>query len=143
MTSGMKQPAIVVGVDGFPDSLEALRWAARQAEMTGAELHAVMALSLPEVYGYVPEHDYQGDARKALQDAIERALGAQPRVPVSAQVVAGRPTPVLIHASRGAQLLVVGSRGHGEFTGMMLGSVSHHSVCHAHCPVTVVRAHYD
>ena len=129
---------IVVGVDGSPCSLEALRWAARQAELTGAELHAVMAWSLPEIYGYVPR-DFAGETREALADAIQQALGAPPRVPVIAQVVEGHAAEALIDASRGAQLLVVGSHGHGSFTGMLLGSVSQHCVGHAHCPVVVIR----
>ncbi len=138
MTSDADRPVIVAGVDGSQGSLEALRWAARQAEMTGAELHAVMAWSLPEIYSYTPR-DFQGDARKALENAIEQALGKQPRVTVIARVVEGHPARALIDASRDAQLLVVGSRGHGAFTGMLLGSVSQHCVGHAECPVVVVR----
>ena len=138
MTSDANRPVIVAGVDGSHCSLEALRWAARQAELTGAELHAVMAWSLPEIYSYTPR-DFEGDARKALEVAIEQALGKQPRVPVTAQVVEGHAAEALIDASRDAQLLVVGRHGHGAFTGMLLGSVSQHCVTHAHCPVVVIR----
>lgn len=138
MTGDADRPFIVAGVDGSECSLEALRWAARQAELTGAELHAVMAWSLPEIYSYTPR-DFEGDARKTLEDAIEQALGKQPRVSVIAQVVEGHAAVALIDASRDAQLLVVGSQGHGAFTGMLLGSVSQHCVGHAHCPVVVVR----
>jgi nucleotide-binding universal stress UspA family protein len=123
MTGDADRPVIVAGVDGSQCSLEALRWAARQAEMTGAELHAVMAWSLPEIYGYVPR-DFAGEARRSLETAVEQALGAQPGVPVVTQVVEGNAAEALIDASRGAQLLVVGSRGHGAFSGMLLGSVS-------------------
>ena len=138
MTSDANRTVIVAGVDGSHCSLEALRWAARQAELTGAELHAVMAWSLPEIYSYTPR-DLEGDARKALEQAIEQALGRQPRVPVTAQVVEGHAAEALIDASRDAQLLVVGRQGHGAFTGMLLGSVSQHCVAHAHCPVVVIR----
>ena len=138
MTSDADRPVIVAGVDGSQCSLEALRWAARQSELTGAELHAVMAWSLPEIYSYTPR-DFQGDARKALEDAIEQALGQEPRVPVIAQIVEGHPARALIEASRDAQLLVVGCRGHGGFAGMLLGSVSEHCVSHAECSVVVVR----
>jgi nucleotide-binding universal stress UspA family protein len=138
MTSDADRPVIVAGVDGSQCSLEALRWAARQSELTGAELHAVMAWSLPEIYGYTPR-DFQSDARKALEDAIEQALGPEPRAPVVAQVVEGHPARTLIEASRNAQLLVVGCRGHGGFVGMLLGSVSDHCVSHAECSVVVVR----
>jgi nucleotide-binding universal stress UspA family protein len=138
MTSDTDRSVIVAGVDGSQCSLEALRWAARQSELTGAELLAVMAWSLPEIYSYTPR-DFQGDARKALEDAIEQSLGQEPRAPVTAQVVEGHPARALIDASRDAQLLVIGSRGHGAFTGMLLGSVSQHCVSHAQCPVVVVR----
>ncbi len=138
MIGDADRPVIVVGVDGSQCSLEALRWAARQAELTGAELHAVMAWSLPEIYSYTPR-DFQGDARKALEDAIERALGQEPRVQVTAQVVEGHAARTLIDASGDAQLLVVGCRGHGGFAGMLLGSVSEHCVGHAECSVVVVR----
>ena len=138
MTSDANRPVIVAGVDGSHCSLEALRWAARQAELTGAELQAVMAWSLPEIYSYTPR-DFEGDARKALEEAIEQALGDQPRVPVIGQVVEGHAAEALIDASRDAQLLVVGRQGHGAFTGMLLGSVSQHCVAHAHCPVVIIR----
>jgi nucleotide-binding universal stress UspA family protein len=138
MTSDADRPIIVVGVDGSQCSLEAMRWATRQAELTGAELHAVMAWCLPEIYAYTPR-DFEGDARKALEDAIQQALGEKPRVPVSTRVVEGHPATALIDASRDAQLLVLGSHGRGAFTGMLLGSVSQHCVGHACCPVVVVR----
>jgi nucleotide-binding universal stress UspA family protein len=138
MTSDANRPVIVAGVDGSHCSLEALRWAARQAELTGAELQAVMAWSLPEIYSYTPR-DFEGDARRALEEAIEQALGQQPPVPVTAQAVEGHAAEALIDASRDAQLLVVGRQGHGAFTGMLLGSVSQHCVAHAHCPVVVIR----
>ena len=97
-----------------------------------------MAWSLPEIYSYTPR-DFEGDARKALEEAIEQALGDQPRVPVIGQVVEGHAAEALIDASRDAQLLVVGRQGHGAFTGMLLGSVSQHCVAHAHCPVVIIR----
>jgi nucleotide-binding universal stress UspA family protein len=97
-----------------------------------------MAWHLPEIYGYAPR-DYEGDARKALGNAIEQALGKNPRVFVVAELVAGEAAEVLIEASRDAELLVVGSHGHGGFAGMLLGSVSQHCVGHAHCSVVVIR----
>jgi Universal stress protein family len=65
---------IVAGVDGSESSLDALRWAARQAELTGAELQGVMAWTLPEIYSYTSRDD-EGETRKALEGAIEQALG--------------------------------------------------------------------
>ena len=138
MTGGNGRPLIVVGVDGSECSHDALRWAARHAELTGAVLHAVMVWHLPEIYGYVPR-DYEADARKALDGAVETALGPDRRAQITTRVVEGHPAAELIEASRGADLLVVGCRGHGGFAGLPLGSVGQHCVGHAECPVVVVR----
>lgn len=70
-------------------------------------------------------------------DALRRASEAG--VTVTGEVAEGHPAEVLLKAAAGADLLVVGSRGHGGFAGMLLGSVSSHAVHHAHCPVLVVR----
>ena len=131
-------PMIVVGVDGSPSSKDALRWAARYAELTGAPVHAVIAWQLPEIYGYTPR-DFEGDARKTLTQAISDALGPGACDKLTLHVVEANPAAALIGMCRDAQLLVVGSRGHGAFTGMLLGSVSQHCVQHACCPVLVVR----
>ena len=131
-------PVIVVGVDGSPSSKDALRWAARYAELTGAAVHALIAWQLPEIYGYTPR-DFEGDARQTLTRAIEDALGPGASGKLTLHVVEASPAAALIGMCRDAQLLVVGSRGHGAFTGMLLGSVSQHCVQHACCPVVVVR----
>lgn len=131
-----------MGLDGSPASKEALRWAVGQAKVVGAELLAVMAWRQPVSYGYLPDYsdaDLEGDARKRLEQTVAEVLSADPAVPVTASVVDGHPAPVLIEAARGAELLVVGSHGHGAFVGMLLGSVSQHCVQHAPCPVVVVR----
>jgi len=72
-------------------------------------------------------------------DAIEKVRVTHPDVTIRPVVVEGHPAPVLIEASRGADLLVVGSRGHGEFSGMLLGSVSDYCTHHVSCPITIVR----
>ena len=59
---------------------------------------------------------------------------------IDPRVVSGHPAPILVEASKGADLLVVGSRGHGEFVGMLIGSVSEYCATNAHCPVLVHRA---
>ncbi|HTZ07910.1 MAG TPA: universal stress protein, partial [Acidimicrobiales bacterium] len=74
-----------------------------------------------------------------LRDTVRQVLGENPEVPVRLVVREGHPAPVLIDEAGGADLLVVGSRGHGAFMGMVLGSVSEHCVSHAPCPVVVVR----
>ena len=138
MVRAAGRPVIVVGVDGSEPSQDALRWAVRQAELTGAEVRVLMAWHLPEIYSYTPR-DYEGDARNALQTAITQAIGTDPSVPLITQVVEAHPALALIDASREAELLVVGSHGHGAFAGMLLGSVSQHCVNHAQCSVIVVR----
>ncbi len=133
---------IVVGVDGSSSSVQALGWAARQAEITGAGLRVVTAWTWPLLSGYAPpppDLDIEKDARFVADSAIRQALGHEPKVPVQVVVDEGSPAGVLLEQARDADLLVVGSRGHGAFTGMLLGSVSSHCVSHAACPVVVVR----
>ena len=134
---------IVVGVDGSDASKNALAWAARQAALTGARLEAVTAWHVPPLaYGTAPaDYNFAPDARRAVDETISAVLGEHPDVDVSPVVVEGLPTPALLHAAAGADLLVVGSRGHGALTGVLLGSVSEHCVTHAPCPVVVVGHH--
>jgi nucleotide-binding universal stress UspA family protein len=131
------EPVVVVGVDGSESSRAAVRWAADQAEATGAELVAVIAWHLPEMYAYV-SRGYGDDARKMLDATLEKTLDLSSPVKVTTRVLEGRPAAVLLEASKDADLLVVGTRGHGGFEGMLLGSVSQHCVQHATCPVVVV-----
>ena len=142
MTEATARPVIDVGVDGSQASKDALRWAAKQAELTDAELHAVIAWRLPTTYGWAPDYfdvDFAAEARKTLEAVVVDTLGGAPSVPLSTSVIEGHPAAVLVAASQAADLLVVGSRGHSAFTGMLLGSVSQHCVQHATCPVLVFR----
>ena len=133
---------IVVGVDGSASSQQALRWAARQARLTGEELHAVSCWDYPTGVGWSPvleELDWAGSARKALDDAVTASLHPDDADRVQRSVVRGYPARALLDAAAEADLLVVGSRGRGGMVGMLLGSVSQHVVTNAHCPVVVVR----
>lgn len=139
----MSEKVIVVGVDGSESSKEALRWAARQAELTGDDLRVIMSWEIPSMayWAPLPEGlDFDKETRVALHQAVTDVLGDNPRVAVTEVVREGHPAPVLLAESSTAELLVVGSRGHGEFTGMLIGSVSEHCVTHASCPVVVVRS---
>jgi len=137
---------IVAGVDGSPSSVSALRWAIAQAGLTGAAVDAVIAWHYPVAaggYGWAPvgmatAFDFEENAEKVLADAISTACGPGKGVPVRARVVEGNSAQVLLDACDGADLLVVGSRGHGGFTEALLGSDSQHCVHHAHCPVVVI-----
>ena len=132
---------IVVGVDGSPASVAALRWAMGQAALTGADLLAVTSWQTPGQYGfefYTVAVDWPDVARRTLATALKEAGDGSP-ADVRSLVLEGHPAHVLVEASAGAQLLVVGSRGHGGFAGMLLGSVSEYVIAHAACPVLVVR----
>jgi nucleotide-binding universal stress UspA family protein len=142
-----RHPRIVAGVDGSPSSMAALRWATGQAGLTGATVDAVIAWHYPVLaasggYGLaVPElgpDDFREIAEKTVAGAIG-ALSPARDVRVRPLVVEGDPARVLLDASAGADLLVVGTRGHGGLTEALLGSVSQHCVQHAACPVVVTR----
>ncbi|GAA3388006.1 universal stress protein [Streptomyces roseoviridis] len=136
-------PRVVVGVDGSPESYGALRWAVRHARLIGATVDAVAAYDVPGAIGWSASTvDAELDGRQARQDMAEElgsVLGEGDDVPVTEHVVRGHPAQVLIEASRGAELLVVGSRGRGGFTRLLLGSVSGQCAAHAPCPVVIVR----
>ncbi len=139
---GQSQPRIVVGVDGSECSLAALRWAAQQAHLTGLPLEVVLSYEwIPFGLGFYLPDDYDpaSNARKTLDDAIEKVRDAFDGVKFIPVVVEGHPAPALVEAARGADLLVVGSRGRGEFSGMLLGSVSQFCADHVSCPITIVR----
>ena len=133
---------IVVGVDGSPASLAALEWAVRQASLTGSVVEAVTAWQFPATYGGYPVDagtDWQANAQAIQETAVKEALGDEASALVR-RVAEGHSVRVLLDAAAGAELLVVGSRGHGGFTGMLLGSVSEHVVAHAPCAVVVVKS---
>ena len=141
MSQTQHTPVIVVGVDASENGQIALRWALQQARLTGAELHAVTAWEVSAAYGYVPMYtdvDLEGDARKQQDVALEQVAAEAEGVTVVHRVVRGHAAEALLDAARDADLLVVGSRGHGTFAGTLLGSVSQQCVHHAHCPVVVV-----
>lgn len=140
---------IVVGVDYSEGAKAALRFALAEAQLRRATLRVVHAWQ----YGYVGALGVEGSYPmvggdiKELHDAAETALDATLResipetnpVQIERRVVEGRAAAVLIGESRGADLLVVGSRGHGGFAGLLLGSVSQQCAHHATCPVVVVH----
>lgn len=121
---------IVVGVDGSALSRRAaLEWALRQAEFEGAEVIAVQAWQMPVVYGsgamLLPPEEFGDDAKAALAAAVEEVAAARPGVHIEQSVVEGNPAKVMIDKAKGADLLVVGSRGHGGFVGALIGSGRH------------------
>src|SRR5271165_5359475 len=142
-------PLVVVGVDGSAESVGALRWAAEYAAATGATIKAVLSWHYPAAAGPAPvgvaPHSVSDELRANLQVALDKAVtdvyGTTSPENVQSEIGYGHPSQVLVEESKSADLLVVGSRGHGSFTGMLVGSVSIHCVTNAACPVVVVRGH--
>jgi nucleotide-binding universal stress UspA family protein len=120
-----------------------LRWAACLAVPLNAEIDAVTAWAYPASYGMgggaLAEWDPAEDAAQILADALTAAFGDHRPAGIRAVVCEGHPAQVLSHACNGAEILVVGSRGHGGFGGLLLGSVSAYCTAHAPCPVLVTR----
>ncbi|WP_298591173.1 universal stress protein [uncultured Kocuria sp.] len=138
--------AIVVGVDGSQQSVQALRWAARMATALGAGIRAVGAWEYPAEYaGYVPlgSDNFDEITQKRVDKAVHEAFGDDVPAGLSTSVVFGHPSKVLVHESEDATMLVVGRRGHGGFRGLLLGSVSAACVAHASCPVLVIHEDPD
>ena len=148
---------VVVGVDGSAPARAALEFAYRDAARRGAPLWVVAAYSPPEYTqiwleaGVGVDEGDRGEVTAQVQrvaqemaDGVRADLAGEP-APASVQVVAaaGMPARILIELSADADLLVVGSRGHGAFRGLLLGSVALHCAMHAHCPVMVVRPQRD
>ncbi|KEI43825.1 universal stress protein [Saccharopolyspora rectivirgula] len=135
---------IVVGVDGSEPSKRALRWAIGQAELTGAEVHAVSAWEFPAFYswegGPMPPDDFAASAQRNLDETVQE-MEEETRTPVTIRrtLKHGHAAQVLIDEAADAELLVVGSRGHGTFYGTLIGSVSRRCAVHANCPVVIVR----
>jgi nucleotide-binding universal stress UspA family protein len=139
---------IVVGVDGSENSLVALRWALDEAERRQATVEAVNAWQYPYTgVGFAPYIDAYGledAASMTLRDAVRSVCADQAAFErIDRLVVQETPAHALVHAAKGADLLVVGSRGRGGFAGLLLGSVSTQCVHHAPCPVVVVPHDYE
>ncbi|MBO9555045.1 universal stress protein [Cellulomonas sp.] len=136
---------IVVGYDGSTHADEALAWAAKEAARVRAPLQ-IVHVEHALVDGYViadrPLDQVAQVGERVLARGVERVQGMEPDIEVTTHLELRDSAPaVLVEASRGAQLLVVGSRGRGGFAGLLLGSVSIAVSAHAYCPVVVVRRH--
>jgi nucleotide-binding universal stress UspA family protein len=149
--SGPSAGRVVVGVDGSASSIEALRWAATIAAIDGNGIDALTVWKPPlytSGFGYpalpqtwdVPELSSDGElAKKMLHDDVGEAFGSAPPPDLREVLEEGFPAHHLLEHSRGAALLVVGSRGRGGFASLLLGSVSLKCVNNARCPVLVVH----
>lgn len=139
-TAPPRRYRLVVGVDGSPSSRNALEWAVRQAELAGGTITAITAWGYPLFYGVEMAgvfDDIHRAAEEALADTVAQI--GDTRVAIHQEVVQGNIVEALLEAAATADLLVVGSRGHGGFVGSLLGSVSQHCSQYSPCPVVIVR----
>jgi nucleotide-binding universal stress UspA family protein len=141
---------VVVGVDGSEGSRLALRWALDEARRRALPLNVVMAwqdpvLSTVPLYGVEPQTtDLQAEWEEHLLGILEaEELTEVTDVEITTRVVESPPAPALLAAAGPDDILVVGTRGRGAFSGMLLGSVSQHCVTHAPCPVVVVPGQHE
>lgn len=134
---------ILVGVDGSDASIHALRRGARIAGALKAPLEAITTWEFPIMLdgAYYPMDNWspENDAQQILANAIDQAYGDTPPANLTRTTLQGAPARVLIDASEHASMLILGSRGHGGFAGLLLGSVSAACAEHAHCPVLIMH----
>lgn len=137
------EKVIVVGIDGSESSKNALRWAARLAPALGAIIHAIVAWEYPIVLGLegVMPGSWKPDetAKEILTNVLDSVFGTDRPAGLKGSISQGHPSFVLLDASKEAEMLIVGSRGLGGFSGLLLGSVSSSCAEHASCPVLVVH----
>ncbi len=142
----LRRQRVVVGIDGSHAARHALAWAFAEAEQRGAELDVVTAWDLPYQWAQGFNTKWADDAdafAKAAADEaateVDELLDGKPRPSwLHIRSVEGAPAPVLLRWARGADLLVVGSRGRGGFKDLLLGSVSTACVHHTPCPIAVI-----
>ncbi|MFE2183419.1 universal stress protein [Streptomyces sp. NPDC059455] len=136
-----QRPYFVVGVDGSAHSAAAVDLAFEEAALRGAVLRALYVWHSPRL-GVLDEDAAIRECRRLLSETVAGRTAAHPEVELHHEVVHGHPVQILTKASEHALGLFVGTRGHGGFTGMLLGSVSQGVLHHARCPViTVPHAH--
>jgi nucleotide-binding universal stress UspA family protein len=136
----MAPERIVVGVDGSESAQQALRWAIDEARRRDATLEVVHAWRRIPITDYFTTELEPGGSARYAQALLDEAVDAEDctGVTVERRLVPGGGAYALMHEAKGAALLVVGSRGRGGFSGLLLGSVSHQAAQHAPCPVVII-----
>lgn len=135
---------IVVGIDGSAESVAALRWAIAEAALRHVSVKALHCWAYPTSVGVpsmmLTDVELMRKSSVALvEDVIAQATaGAPTTVAIDPIITEGSASHALIDASDGAELVVVGARGHGGFLGLLIGSVANQVVHHAACPVVVI-----
>jgi nucleotide-binding universal stress UspA family protein len=145
MSESTRAPRIVVGVDGSPASLAALRWAWDEARFRGIGVEIAACWhypAMPFVLSQPPisAEQFEQGAREVAADAIATVIDTQAAADIEVTVLEGAPSLALLELAHTAEMVVVGSRGRGGFAGLLLGSVSQHLAEHAPCPVVIVHA---
>jgi nucleotide-binding universal stress UspA family protein len=137
---------VIVGFDGSPGAEHAIQAAFEAANARSSELIAIRAYELPLVWGgygvspeYVDPTEIEAEERQSLDEAVATWREKYPNVPVKTVVARGSAARVLVGVSKTAQLVVVGTRGHGGFAGLLLGSVGQQLLHHAESPVLIAR----
>jgi len=143
MVNNSNSLRILVGIDGSESSLDALHRAAQIATATNAPLEGITTWQYPLAFDtYFPMMDDWSpsqNAERVLAAATERAFHGSPPERFTSRVIEGPAARVLIEQSRDAAMLVLGTRGHGGFAGLLLGSVSSACAEHAQCPVLIMH----
>jgi nucleotide-binding universal stress UspA family protein len=142
---------IVVGVDGSAGAKAALRFALEEGRLRGTTVHAVHAWHVPAtMYGGGPftavpnlRSELEGGARAILESCVSEVADQAAGVTLEPTLVEANAPAALVEAAKDADLLVVGSRGHGGFASLLLGSVSQQCAHHAPCPIVIVPAKQD
>jgi nucleotide-binding universal stress UspA family protein len=137
---------VVVGADGSDSSLAAVRLAARLAAERDRPLRVVHAFIWPQLHVPLgpspegpPEGGFSNAAARIVADAVAEATRAEPKIGVTGEVIEGSASPVLLSEAANAAMVVIGDRGLGGFTGLLVGSVAIQVAAHARCPVVVMR----
>lgn len=142
MSEVASEVRIVVGVDGSPASVNALKEGVKLAAELGGVVDAVAVWEMPAkhaAYEALGIGGFEEGARRVLTDALFQAFGENVPASVSARLIQGPAATGLVSAAEGARMLVVGRRGHGALMGLLLGSVSASVVNQSPVPVLVVQ----
>lgn len=139
-------PAVVAGVDGSKSSAQAIDFAFDQADALRAQVVAIHAWTSPFLtYAdgasmlQFDEEKVREESRLLVAESVAGAAADHPDVRWTTELVSGSAAQALVRRSESADLIVVGSRGRGGFTGLLLGSVSQSVLHHAHCPIAIVH----
>lgn len=136
------KPRIVVGVDGSSGSKTALRWAAQLAETYGARLDVVAVWEYAPLFGLTAAAGFEfpaADIERSLGETIDEVFGSDRPADIRIKALEGSAADTLVAVAKDALMIVIGSRGHGGLTGLLLGSVSTKVAAEATCPALIVH----